>query len=150
MRFALNSLAVVAPSWLLSQSGDEWRERYGHRIEESRLPKSEAGRQALAEQIGADGRKLLMAVFDPLAPVWLREIEAVEILRQMWVQNYQVSDGQLRWREAEDLPPATQFIRSPYDPEARFGKKRTTLWTGYKVHLTETRLSRRSPISSLT
>jgi transposase len=138
MRFALNSLAVVAPSWLLSQREDEWRERYGHRIEESRLPKSEAGRQALAEQIGADGGKLLTAVFDPLAPVWLREIEAVEILRQMWVQNYQSSDGQLRWREAEKLPPATQFIRSPYDPEARFGKKRTTLWTGYKVHLTET------------
>lgn len=27
---------------------------------------------------------------------------------------------------------------SPYDPDARFGNKRSTTWTGYKVHLTET------------
>src|SRR5579885_104623 len=37
MRFALNSLAVVAPDWLLSWIDAEWVERYGHRIEESRL-----------------------------------------------------------------------------------------------------------------
>jgi transposase len=27
---------------------------------------------------------------------------------------------------------------SPYDPEARYGKKRETTWVGYKAHLTET------------
>ena len=27
---------------------------------------------------------------------------------------------------------------SPYDPEARYGKKRSTTWLGYKVHFTET------------
>jgi hypothetical protein len=36
------------------------------------------------------------------------------------------------------LPPASALIRSPYDVEARCGKKRQTEWTGYKVHLTET------------
>ena len=30
------------------------------------------------------------------------------------------------------------IIRSPYDPEARTGKKREMTWLGYKVHLTET------------
>ena len=30
------------------------------------------------------------------------------------------------------------MINSPYDPEALFAHKRDTLWTGYKVHLTET------------
>jgi transposase len=30
------------------------------------------------------------------------------------------------------------LIQSPHDVEARFGVKRTTTWTGYKVHLTET------------
>ncbi len=30
------------------------------------------------------------------------------------------------------------IIRSPYDPEARTGKKREMIWFGYKVHLTET------------
>ena len=130
MRFALNSLAVVAPDWLLCCSDACWVERYGHRIEESRLPKSEGDRLALAQQMGADGRKLLTAVFDALAPVWLREIPALQVLRQIWVQNSFVEDEQLRWREGENLPPATLFINSPYDPEAHRGKKRTTLWTG--------------------
>jgi len=138
IRFALNSLAVVAPDWLLGHSDGSWVEHYGHRIEESRLPRSQADRLAMAELIGADGWKVLTAVFDPLAPAWLREIPALQTLRQIWVQNYSVEDEQLRWREAENIPPATLFINSPYDPEARLGKKRSTLWTGYKVHLTET------------
>jgi transposase len=138
MRFAPGSLAVVAPEWLVEHSEAEWVERYGHRIEESRLPKSQADRLTLAELIGGDGQKVLTAVFDPLAPLFLPEIPAIQILRRIWVQNYWSEDGQLRWREAEDIPPATQFINSPYDPEARLGKKRSTLWTGYKVHLTET------------
>jgi transposase len=54
------------------------------------------------------------------------------------VQNDWVENEQLRWREAQDLPPSTLFINSPYDPEARFSKKRSTQWSGYKVHLTET------------
>jgi len=44
----------------------------------------------------------------------------------------------LVWRTAEEAPPSTILIRSPYDVEARYGKKRQTEWTGYKVHLTET------------
>ncbi len=106
MRFALNSLAVVAPSWLGEHSETEWVERYGHRIEESRLPRSQADRLALAELIGKDGRQVLTAVFNPLAPGWLREIPAIQVLRRIWVQNYLSEDGHLRWREAEDIPPA--------------------------------------------
>src|SRR5437868_777535 len=52
-----------------------------------------------------------------------REIPAVNILRQVWVQNYRYADGQLHWREPSDIAPATQFINSPYDQEARYGKK---------------------------
>ena len=130
MRFALNSLAVVAPDWLLAHCDAEWIERYGHRIEESRLPKSEGDRLALAEVMGAHGWKVLTAVFDPLAPCWLREIPAVQVLRQIWVQNDWMEEGQLRWRDAENIPPATLFINSPYDPQAHLGKKRSTLWSG--------------------
>jgi transposase len=36
------------------------------------------------------------------------------------------------------LPPAGQIQNSPYDPDARYGKKRETTWVGYKAHLTET------------
>jgi transposase len=34
MRHALESLAVVAPAWLLEQVRPEWKERYEHRIQE--------------------------------------------------------------------------------------------------------------------
>ncbi len=138
MRFALNSVAVVAGGWLLALSPPEWLDRYGHRIEESRLPQSQEERQAVAELIGRDGSNLLAAIYAADAPAWLREIPAVQILRRIWIQNYVWIEGQLHWRSNEDLPPGKQFINSPYDQEARYGKKRETRWTGYKVHITET------------
>ena len=138
MRFALNSLAIVAGDWLLVQSEPEWVDRYGHRIEEARLPRSQEERQAVAELIGQDGSHLLAAIYAADAPALLQEIPAVQILRRIWLQNYVWVEDQLRWRSHDDLPPGKQFINSPYDPEARYGKKRETRWTGYKVHLTET------------
>jgi transposase len=138
MRFALNSLAIVAGEWLLTHSDQEWVDRYGHRIEESRLPHSQEERQAEALLIGRDGSKLLADLYAAEAPAFLREIPAVAILLRIWIQNYVWVEGQLRWRSNEELPPGKQFINSPYDPEARYGKKRETRWTGYKVHITET------------
>ena len=138
MRFALNSLAIVAGDWLLALSPPEWVDRYGHRIEESRLPRSQEDRQAVAELIGRDGSNLLTDLYAADAPPFLCEIPAVESLRRIWIQNYVWIEGQLHWRSNEDLPPGKQFINSPYDPEARYGKKRETRWTGYKVHVTET------------
>ncbi len=44
----------------------------------------------------------------------------------------------MRWREDNDLPPGAQRLASPYDPDARYGVKRGSGWTGYKAHLTET------------
>ncbi len=137
MRAALNSLAVVAPDWLRTHSQPEWVERYGLRSEDSRLPVGEAERQAFAEEIGQQGRELLDDLFDPAAPEWLRLVPAVEILRQVWVQNYQRIDDVVRWRSSENIPPPSRYIGSPYDEEAHYSKKRSTTWVGYKVHLTE-------------
>jgi transposase len=71
LRHALNSLAVVAPAWLQANGQPGWSDRYGRRLDDSRLPTS-------------------------------------------------------------------AFLSSPYDVEARYAKKHTTSWIGYKVHLTET------------
>jgi transposase len=138
LRCALNSLALVAGDWLLEHSQAEWLGRYGHRIEEKQFPKDAASRLVVAETIGRDGWALLADVFAPHAPAFLREIPAVEILRRVWVQNYRYEQGRLHWREAPDIPPASDFISSPYDLQARYGKKYSTQWTGYKVHVTET------------
>jgi transposase len=140
LRHALNTLATIAPDWLRSWVPTEWFDRYGRRFEEYRLPPGKSERYALAEEIGADGRTLWQHLYDPATPTWMQEIPAVEVLGQVWRQQfYAVADAQpMRWRPAEDLPPAPLLISSPYDPDARYSKKRDTEWVGYKVHLTET------------
>src|SRR5579885_3295145 len=138
MRFALNSLAILAPDWLLAHSESTWLDRYGHRIEETFFPKKPAERQQVAESIGRDGWTFLLDIFDQTASVLLRDIPAVQMFHLIWVQNSCSEDGQVRWREPGNIPPAPQFLTSPDEPDARFGKKRSTMWTGYKVYLTET------------
>jgi transposase len=69
--------------------------------------------------------------------IHLRDLPSLEILRQVWVQQFMLQEEQLKWRTADDLPLASLLIQSPYDAEARFSQKRQTAWTGYKVHLTE-------------
>lgn len=104
------------------------------------MPAEKPARDALAEQIGADGRQVLRMLDEKSAPDDLRELPARVVLRQVWLQQfYATADDQaVRWRTADDLPPAALLISSPYDAEARYSKKRDTEWTGSKVHLTET------------
>ncbi len=138
MRHALDTLAVAAPDWLRAHSQSEWVERYPHRFPD-RLPKENAARQVLVDHIGQDGTALLEAVSATDAPDWLRQLPAVEMLRRVWVQNYLQTEAGVRARsEADGLPLSTHTLRSPHDPDARYAKKATTTWTGYKVHLTET------------
>lgn len=138
LRRALNVLAVVAPDWLRGQVPPEWFDRYGRRFENYRLPPGKPERYALAETIGADGFQLLRWVYAPTTPAWVRQIPAVEVLRQVWVQQFYASEQAVRWRVPDDLPPSSVMICSPYDAEARYSKKRSTEWTGYRAHLTET------------
>ena len=147
LRAALNAVATVAPEWLCESVPHEWFERYKHLVDEYRLPKGAAARHEYAETIGNDGMQLLIAVYESeTAPQWLRQIPAIEILRQTWVHQYYIDytnipegeAGKLRWRNAADLPKAGNRFNSPYDIDARYATKRTMAWTGYKVHITET------------
>jgi transposase len=139
LRQALNVLATAAPDWLRAWAPPEWFDRYGRRFENFRLPAAKPARYALAEQIGADGMQVLEQVYAAHRSAELLALPAVQILRQVWLQQFYASadDQPIRWRLADDLPPAPLLISSPYDPDARYGKKRSTEWTGYKVHLTE-------------
>jgi len=154
LRHTLNVLADVAPDWLRAQAlPQEWVARYGRRVEEYRLPKGQAERQRYANVVGADGWQLLDALEIPGTPAWLREVPAVQTLRRVWRQQYHPREpdqpdqpdqadarGRHRgeWRAKEELLPSGQIENSPYDPEARYGKKRETSWVGYKLHVTET------------
>jgi transposase len=126
------------------------------------LPSSKTEREQYANQVGADGWQLLDAVDEASTPSWLRELPAVQTLRRMWVQQYhprklrapwtarrssskpddapeapdEEPDG--HWRAKAELAPSNQAQNSPYDPDARDGKKRETSRVGYKLDMTET------------
>lgn len=139
LRASLNQLADVAPDWLLEQVSPDWFEMYGPRFENYRLPSQKKERTELALCIGQDGSDLLKAIDSQSAPSWLRTLPRVQILRQVWIQNYYNDGQQLHWRTQKEygMPPSQSLICSPYDPQARYRRKAQTKWTGYAVHLTE-------------
>ena len=137
LRHSLNMLAQLVPEWLYAWLPATWFERYGTRFADFRLPKSAAARQELTETIGNDGYALLAAATAATAPAWLRDLPVVQLLRQMWWQQFTPTEQGARWRADDNLPPAAQLIQSPYDPDARYCSKRSTEWLGYKVHVTE-------------
>jgi transposase len=149
LRAALNAVATVAPDWLQALTPLAWYERYSRRIEESRLPKATAAREAYAQTVGEDGFLLLDALDTPDAPEGLRALPSLEALRRTWQRHYErtacapASPGaspasQVRFKASRELPPAAEGIESPYDVEARYRHKRDTQWTGYMVHISET------------
>ena len=96
MRAALNALASAAPEWLTENADPEWFERYGRRIEDQRLPKGKEARTQYLKTVGADGMRLLAYLDAPYAPQSLSKLSEVEVLRQVWEQYYEISDGQIR------------------------------------------------------
>ena len=137
LRAALEALAQEDPDWLLSWIPPEWFKRYEGRMDSRRLPKKEQERRQLAESIGRDGRLLLSRLDHTQAPSHVRELESVQLLRQVWRQYYEEREGQVYWRDGP-LQSAQESIVSPYDPDARLAQKRDLAWCGYKVHVTQT------------
>ena len=135
LRATLDDLAAVTPEWLRGIAQPVWFERYAHRAEDYRLPKSHEKREALA--IGADGFLLLDALDGASAPAAAREVPMVETLRKVWRIHYGRDEGRLRWKAAKELPATAERVQSPYDPDAHYSSKREFEWVGYKVHLTE-------------
>jgi transposase len=149
LRAALNALATVAADWLQAVSPLAWYERYSRRIEESRLPKATAAREAYAQTVGEDGFLLLDALDTPDAPEGLRALPSIAALRRTWQRHYDrtvdeaMATGagaqrRVRFKTNRELPRATEGIESPYDADARYRHKRDTSWTGYMVHVSET------------
>jgi transposase len=66
-------------------------------------------------------------------------LSAVEALRQIWMQHDLPHEGSgVTRRDHQNIPPAAQFISSPYDVDARYARKHSTRLVGYTGHLTET------------
>lgn len=140
LRHSLELLSKEIPLWLQAHVPSDWYVRYGRRFEQYRLPGPKEEQAALAAQIGTDGLWLLNRLYQEptvTAQLSLEAVAALAVLRQVWLQQYQVDNEVVQWRPAGHLPPASILIQSPYDPEARFGQKRELTWIGYRVHLSE-------------
>jgi len=149
LRAALNNLATVAPDWLQELAPREWYERYGKRIEDSRLPQAKAVREAYAQTVGEDGFRVLDAVDAPEAPEAVRTLPSIATLRRTWQRHYERTEPtsaaprkrpapRVRFKANRDVPRAAEGIQSPYNPDARYRHKRDTQRTGYMVHVSET------------
>ena len=139
LKYALNTLAVFAPIWLEKVLTAEFYSRYGQKVEHSKRTRTAAEKEAKAIAIGQDGFYLLDAIYAENTSASIRSLKAVEVLRQVWLQQYYApTEGQVQLRSNKDGPPHAKRIFSPYEIEARKSTKRSTSWTGYKVHLTET------------
>jgi len=137
MVYVLNVLSEVVPDWVRTHVPVEWVERYGQRLEHERLPKEEEERKQYANQVGSDGWLLLDALGASDTPDWMQTLPALTTLQTIWEQQFEPREQGGRWRPEPALP-ATQLIASPYDLDARNGKKRATVWLDYKVHFTQT------------
>jgi transposase len=143
LRAALEAIARISPSWIVALLEVGWDERYGRKVETCRLlSRKNASAQVLADQIGADGRKLLTAIDADPSAAWMNSLPEVEVLRLVWAQQYTATTSdRLRLKTAEELGPAAERVHSPYDPHARYSTKDTgdtpTEWVGSKAHLTE-------------
>ena len=149
LRATLNELATIAPDWLQDLVPLAWYERYGKRIEDARLPREKAAREAYAQMVGEDGFALLDALDAPDVPEAVRQAPSIATLRRAWQRHYERTAGtgattkkrtvpRVRFKANRDLPPAAEGIASPYDTDARYRHKRDTQWTGYMVHVSET------------
>jgi IS5 family transposase len=145
LRAALEAIAAVSEAFVVPLLKEGWDQRYGRKVETSRLLRGNASAQGLAEQIGADGQSLLAAIDADRAAAWINQLPEVVVLRAVWDQQYeQARGGRLRLRATEALSPSAERIHSPHDPEARYsekgrpGQEPDTEWVGSKCHLTET------------
>src|SRR2546428_11406110 len=125
LRAALNAVATVAPDWLQRLAPLAWYERYGKRIEDVRLPRDQADREADAQMIGEDGFHFLDALEAAEAPKEVRELPILESLRRTWQRHYERmgdaalavdggAKGCVRFKANRELPPAAEGIASPY------------------------------------
>jgi transposase len=140
LRAALEEIARISPAWVVPLLEPGWDERYGRKVETSRLVgrgSKKITAEKLAAQFGADGRTLLAAIDADRAAGWINRLPQVQLLRLVWEQQFEARAEVLVLKPAADLAPSAERPVSPYDPDVRYATKGDIRWEGSKVHLTE-------------
>ena len=121
VRAAVEALVVAHPHWLAQRiCVSDWTARYGRAMTAWRPPASKAKQDELAITYARDGYALLEAVHDKTSPAWLRDLPAVDVLRQVLLQNYtraipadgrEVIERRQKEPEGDPLPPGQARTR---------------------------------------
>jgi transposase len=135
LHLAIQALLQADLTWAKSTLPPAWEELYGQRTVVERL--SEAERSLLQTETGRDGQWLLARLADPSSPADLTTLPEVATLRTVWAQHYEVREEQLVFQDLRGYDGTLQ-IQSPHDAEARWSKKGSQHWVGYKLQVTET------------
>jgi transposase len=138
LRATLHVLAPVTPDWGRMHLPLEGVERDRRRAQDYRLAQDAPARERLAAQVGTDGPQLLELLWSPPEPTGLRSGPVVATLRQIWGQNFVLTDGIVGWRPNDNVPRARFRLSAPDEVDARYAHKRRVTWVGDKVHLTAT------------
>ncbi|MDT0449228.1 hypothetical protein [Streptomyces hesseae] len=103
LRAALEELAVADDEWLAAATTPDWGNRYGRPVRYERLPRTKEALSAYVVQVGEDGMHLMRELFRDGAPRRLWLLPQVQVLRQVWVQQYWYDeDDELQWRGPKD------------------------------------------------
>lgn len=122
MRVCIKSLLHQAPEWTRTTLPQEWEERYTKRCKSERM--SEEERQALAIVVGDDGQWLLDCLQQEDAED-LRELRAVEMLRDVWAVHYERGpDEHMRWKQGGERG-GSYAIETSHDSGAGWATKRS-------------------------
>lgn len=132
MRVALSAVSGVAQAWVEKSLPAAFVELYSERISTYGL--SEAAIAAGLVRAGKDGFWFI-AQIDQSAPKPAQACGEVAVLRQVLAQQFPQGPDQ---PPPAQRPTGKQVIQSPQDAQARQGVKRSTVWLGYRVQVTET------------
>jgi transposase len=137
-RLALEQIAAMAPGWLGPRLKPHWAKEFTRPVQIARLPGSDRARQQWGRQIAADGAWLLEQIDTDPAEGWLARLPTVQALRAVWGQECVADDAGTWHPRTTRIDPGAEHIDSPHDVDVRWSSKRSTQWSGYEVHLSET------------
>jgi transposase len=132
LRLALGEMKGAAPTWYGANIPAAYVESYQKRQHDWQVSKEEVAQHL--QQAGQDGYWLLKQL-DETVPTQLLTLPAVTTLREVWSQQFVWVEGQA---QAQTKVKGKEIIVSPHETEARWSRKRSTEWEGYKMHITET------------
>ena len=135
LRKALEALQLAAPQWYSQVITAAFHETYVVRRSDWQLSQAEVAAQLQAA--GQDGCWLLEQ-WDASAPETVRQLPEVQLLRKVWGQQFEWEPDSRKVRVRQPPIKGTDVIATPHDPEARWSKKRSTEWDGYRLQITET------------